>query len=182
MPKVMDKIVISPIFRFFAPSPEAHQGTKPKYHLVKGRDYLIKEKKPRHSVDIFIEAVKHGVPGLWITSTHPGEIRREHHLVRTPIIYLTVKRVREEITTSPRKLDRLITIVSNYFIRAPRRSVVHLDCFGELVGANGFERSIDFLTQLRNICRKNASNLIVQANPMMLTRGQLAAISKQITG
>ena len=61
------------------------------------------------------------------------------------------------------------------------RSVIFVDCFKVVVLANGYERAMGFLKELKKTCFENKSNLIVQIDPSELTIKQIAAIEKVIT-
>lgn len=172
--------VIPPISRFFVPAPEARLKMKLKYKLKEGGSYLIKEKKPGRGPKIFKDLTTHGTPGLWITTLHPRKIRGKYGLGNTPVLYLTQERVSSEATMLPERLDKVLGIISNYFFRMPRRSVVFVDCFKDLAETNGFEKAMDFLKEVAELCSRNNSNLIVQIDPSKFEKKQLAAIEKVI--
>jgi len=172
--------VLPPVSRFLIPLPEAEFRTKPKFKLKKGRSYLIKKKKFSQSLAVFMDQIKHGVFGLWITSLRPGQAER-YGVRRTPVLYLATERSRGEVTLPLSKLDKAIALVSNYILNIRgRRSVVFVDCFEELVAVNGFGRAMDFLKKMAEFCSKNNSNLIVQVDPSKLKKERLATIEKVI--
>ena len=103
--------------------------------------------------------------GLWITSSNPRRLRQEHGLAKTPILWLTSKRVRGEAAMRPGELDKVRSVVSGYLLRAQGRSVVFVDCFEELVTANGFERAMGFLVEIAGLCSRRNSNLLVRGDP-----------------
>ncbi len=172
--------ILPPITRFFVPAPEARLKMKLKYKLKEGGSYLIKEKKPERGPKIFKERVAHDAPGLWVTTLNPNKIREKYGLARTSLLYLTSERVSGEATVPPNRLDKAIGVISSYFFARPRRSVVFVDCFKELVVANGFEKAMDFLKKMVDLCSRNNSNLIVQIDPSKFTKEQLVAIEKVI--
>ncbi len=172
--------ILPPITRFFVPAPEARLKMKLKYKLKEGGSYLIKEKKPERGPKIFKERVAHDAPGLWVTTLNPNKIREKYGLARTSLLYLTSERVSGEATVPPNRLDKAIGVISSYFFARPRRSVVFVDCFKELVVANGFEEAMDFLKKMVDLCSRNNSNLIVQIDPSKFTKEQLVAIEKVI--
>lgn len=171
--------VIPPISRFFIPAPEARLRTKLKYKLKEGRSYLIKE--PERGPKIFRNQVMHDVPGLWLTTLHPNKIRERYGLARSSVLYLTPERVAGEAAEPPNRLDKATGVISNYFFARPRKSVVFVDCFKELVVTNGFEKALDFLNKLDKLCYENNSNLIVRIDPSKFTEKQLMVIEKVMT-
>ncbi len=172
--------VLSPIARFFIPAPEARLSTKPKHKLEEGRGYLIMEKEPNRSAKLFMDQTTHRIPGLWITSLHPKKAEK-YGLRRTPVLSLTTERFPGEVTLPPTKLDRAKALVENQLTRARGRSVVMVDCFKELVVANGFTRGMKFMKELTELCSHNNSNLIVQIDPSKFTKEQLVTIEAVIT-
>lgn len=173
--------IIPPITRFFIPAPEAELRVKPKYKLKEGQGYLIKEKEPARSLELFMDQTKHDVPGLWITSLHPKSVEK-YGLKRTPVLSLTSERIASEVTLSPDKLDRVEALVLDYLHRVPGRSVVLVDCFRELVVINGFKRALEFIQELGRICSENASNLIVRVDPEAFTKKQLTTVDRALGG
>lgn len=168
---------LPPLSRLFIPTPEAQRKTKLGSRLKPGRSYIV---KPDCAPAIFKDLVTHDIYGLWITTSHPRKIRKKYGLAKTPILYLTSGRVSGEAVAPPNRLDKAIGVVSNYFFARPRRSFVFVDCFKELTMINGFEKALDFLKGLAELCSQNNSNLIVQMDPSEFTKEQLAAIKKVI--
>lgn len=171
--------VLPPITRFFIPAPEAELRTKPKLKLEEGRNYLIKEEMPLHSRLIFIDLIKHGIPGLWITSLSVKKAKK-YGLRRTPTIFLVSERIKDETTLPPNRLDRGKALVLSYLGRVPGKSVVFVDCLKELIIVNGFEKTLDFIQYLGKICFEHNSNLIVRADPESFTKRQLAEIERAL--
>lgn len=170
--------IMPPISRFFVPSPEVRLKTKQRHELKEGSNYLIKQKGK--GPKIFRDLTMHGIPGLWLTTSHPRKIREEYGLARTPILYFTPERVRGEVTVHPNELNKAGDEVSLYLSRAFPRSVVFVDCLRELVFANEFEKAMDFLKETAGLCSRNNSNLIVQIDPTEFSKRQLAAIEKAV--
>ncbi len=154
--------VMPPVSRFFVPIPEGWSKRAPKYELEEGRVYLVEDGGLGSRV--LKEFVMHGVSGLWITSSNPRRLRQEHGLAKTPILWLTSKRVRGEAAMRPGELDKVRSVVSGYLLRAQGRSVVFVDCFEELVTANGFERAMGFLVEIAGLCSRRNSNLLVRGD------------------
>lgn len=173
-------LILPPITRFFVPAPEAYLRTKPKYRLEVGRAYLVKEKEADHSLRLFMDQVTHGIPGLWITSL-PSKKMVRYGLRKTLVLSITATRFPGEVTLPPTKLDSVKALVLNRFLYMRGRSVVMVDCFKELVVANGFERVMDFMKEMVKMFSQNNSNLIVRIDPDKYTKKQLVAIEKVVT-
>lgn len=170
--------IMPPISRFFVPAPEARLKTKQRYELEEGNSYLIKQKG--EGPKIFEDLTMHGISGLWLTFSHPRKIREEYGLARTPILYFTSERMEGEASVRPNELNKARGEVSLYLSKALLRSVVFVDCFKELIFANGFEKAMKFLKEITGLCSQNNSNLIVQIDPTEFSKGQMVAIEKAI--
>ncbi|MBM4237368.1 MAG: response regulator, partial [Euryarchaeota archaeon] len=59
------------------------------FDLRRGFGYVVKEKKPQKSFEIFVDQVMHNIQGLCISRQHPDIIRKEWGLEKTPIIWLS---------------------------------------------------------------------------------------------
>jgi archaellum biogenesis ATPase FlaH len=137
------------------------------------------ERKQWCGLTIFMDQINHGVPGLWITSLRPKQVTK-YSLRRTPVVYLTNEQIKGEVTLPLRRLDKVRDLVSSYLLRVRGKSVVLIDSFEELIAGDEFERKIEFLKEMVELCSKNNSNLIVQVDSNKLKNEQLAAIEKVI--
>lgn len=168
---------ISPVTRFLIPMPEARLTTNPKYKLSKGGNYMVEEREPNRIIEIFVDQITHGVPGLWVTSLHQNKIK-EHGLGRTPVVFISQKPVQGEVVLHPSDLNRVKEFVENTCSSAKEEVAVMIDCFEEFVAMNGFNRAIEFIQELGKICSKNVSKFIVRVNPDKLNEKQMAAMRK----
>jgi len=172
-------IAIPAVSRFFVPLPEVALSSKRKYRLAKGRSYLVEGAKHDDSFGIFLDQIAHGIPGFWITALRPKDVEK-HDLLRTPIIFISEHRISGEIVMPPKELERLKEFVENRLELVSSRSVVLLDCFYQLMVANGFRKALDFVAELGKICSRHSSNLIVQLNPRRFTGRQLKLVEEAL--
>lgn len=166
-----------PSVKFLLPLPEASLKTKLRYKLKGGGFYLTKERGLGSK--IFRDLITHDIPGIWLTTSRPNKIREKYGLARTPILCLTSEEVSGEVVAPPDRPDKIIDFIS-YYCMKPRRMVMLMDCFKELVEINGFEKALDFLSELEKMCSQKNSNLIVQIDPSKFEKKQLAAIERVI--
>jgi PAS domain S-box-containing protein len=134
--------------------------------LEPSRGYIIREKKPKKSFDIFCDLVTHGIPGFIISRQHPERIRRKYRLLKTPIIWLSRSRIKE--TLSPDDLHKLNYIMDN-FTKSCEESVILLDGVEYLITQSDFKSVVKFLQGLKDLVVLNNSRLIIPLYENTLT-------------
>ena len=159
------------------PSAEELVTTPQKYLLEKGLNYLVKDEKLDKNYEIFYDQITHGSSGLCITKLQPDKVRERYRIVKSPILWLTFK-TDVENTISPKDVDGTKSAISD-FVGKTEKPVILLDCFDQLMLANGFEKSINMLKEIKDICMKNNANLLVSINPEMFEKEQLSVIEKE---
>jgi len=113
---------------------------KPQLDFSEG--YLVLEKDPIRSFEIFLDLVTHGVPGLIISWEHPSKIQNKYQFKKTPIIWLS--RSKTEGTISPDSISKLIYI-SRDFAGKNEKSFILLDGIEYLISQTGFENVLIYL-------------------------------------
>jgi len=163
------KLVIEPVL-------EKSMDTEQKYDLDFGVSYLIKEKTPTRSYDIFKDFVSHGTFGLCITRSFPARIQKLFQLEKTPVVWLS-KKEGIESAISGSDLGGLVHAI-NEFVEKSEKSIVILDGLEYLVTINGFERTILYLHDLiENVMTRNTI-LIIPINAEALDITELALLER----
>ena len=158
------------------PLMETKAFNKKKYNLKKGWNYIIKERKIEKSYKIFQDQLIHDIQGLCITKLPPEQIRKKYNLKKTPIIWITFKE--SENTITPKKIDAIKLQILD-FTSKTKKSCILMDCFGEIIMVNGFEKTVYFLIQIKKICEENNSNLLISINPEMFEEKQILILEKE---
>jgi len=148
---------LPPVSKFFIPLPEANLKTKRRTRL--GHVYLCEDLE--EGARLFLDAVTHGIPGLWISARLPEDLRKRWKLSTTPILWITQKESREEVTAKPRELGRIMNIVKHYFLEGIPRAVLFLDCLSVLIRKNGMLSTLGMLKELKNTCERDHAALIL---------------------
>ncbi|MEM2839477.1 MAG: DUF835 domain-containing protein [Thermoplasmata archaeon] len=113
--------------------------------------------------------------GLVITRRHPVEVRIDHMIQTTPIIWLTSIPGRDNI--DPSKLSLLTDIIVN-FIEKSQNGVVIVDGIEYLITANDFGRVIRAVDRWSEVVMANYSKLIISVNPKAFDPKELALIER----
>ncbi|MFA5772525.1 MAG: DUF835 domain-containing protein [Thermoplasmata archaeon] len=151
--------------------------TPPEYSLKKGLSYMIKEEKLDKSYEIFHDQTTHGNAGLVLTKLPPEKVRERYHIIKSPILWLTFKEVENAI--SPKDMGVLKSTIAD-FIGKAENPVILLDCFDQIVVVNGFEKSIEILRGIKEICTKNNANILLSINPELFEKEQIVEMEKEL--
>jgi len=171
---------LPPLSRFFVPMPEDYLPSRVKYELTPRACCFVVEKEPRRSAEIFLDLVRHGIPGIWITSRDARGTRAKFGLRRTPVLILNKRRIRGEATLVVTKLSRAKAALKNYASAVFGRAVVFFDGFRGIVESNGFEEALEFSRWLRRFCREEGFYLIVRADPREFTPERVEVIKRAL--
>ncbi len=169
------------IYRFVPVNPVVEQKSREeaKHFLEKGQTYLINEEKPTKSNEIFLDMVNHGVNGLYLTRRNPDEVRQEHNLVRTPIIWLTHEKSSKE-NIDPRDLVQLSHTIKE-FIKKTDNSVVLLDGIEYLIIQNNTMEILKFIQNLKDAISLSHSRLIIPMDPSAVDNKDLHLLRREMS-
>jgi hypothetical protein len=148
---------LPPISKFFLPLPEANLKTRRRIRL--GRVYVCAGRED--GARLFMDAVTHGIPGLWVSEVVPEIIRKRWKLSATPILWITQRKRTEEVVARPDELERILNITRHYFLGGMPRAVLFIDCLPVLIRANGLPRTIGVVRELGRVCRGDNAALII---------------------
>lgn len=163
------RIIIEPIA-------EKSLVTEVQQWLEPSRGYIIWEKKPIKSFEIFCDLVTHGIPGFIISRQHPERIRRKFKLLKTPIIWLSRSKIKE--TLSPDDLHKLKYIMENFTKRC-EESVILLDGVEYLITQTDFKSVMKYLQGLKDLVVLNNSRLIIPLYENTLTNIEYSIFERE---
>lgn len=145
--------------------------------LRERKTYLFKEERPTKAYEKLKEALKHGFECLVVSKLEPKKVEERYGISKASIFWLTFKEA--ENTINPQKLWEVKGVAAE-FLRCSSRAIVLLDCFDQLMLANGFEKAESLLREVKDICIKNNTNLLLSVNPEMFDEKQLTTIEKEL--
>ena len=156
--------------------PEKTLKTEIKYWLEPAEGYIIVEKKPEKSFELFCDLVTHGIPGFVISRNHPDKIKRKYQLLKTPVLWLS--RLKMESTLHPDSFSKLIYVVQD-FTRKSEESVILLDGLEYLITQIDFNTVLVYLQELRDIIVMNNSRLIIPLHKDVLSLKEYSILEKE---
>jgi PAS domain S-box-containing protein len=163
------RLVIEPVL-------EVPTDAAQKYNLDMGVSYLIKEKEPIKSYDVFKDFVSHGTFGLVITKQHPSRIQRLYKLEKTPMVWLS-KNDDTESSIPGSNLGSLSHAITQ-FIEKSDKSVVILDGLEHLITINGFEKTIMYLYDIIEFVSLHNSVLIIPVHDEAIDKKEVAILER----
>lgn len=161
------------------PVSEVGVETEMEYQLEQGFIYIVEEEKPEKSFDVFLDSVKHGSPGLYISRQNPAWIKEKYQLEKTPNIWLTRTKIPEENCISPDELAKLYKTIENFILQADD-GVIFFEGLEYLVAQNGFPPVLKFIQSLNDEIMLHPSRLIVAVDPLTLDTKELHILRRDM--
>jgi hypothetical protein len=122
---------------------------------------------------LFIASVRHGLPGLLVTRTHPAAIRHRTGLKAVPVIWLA--RSPYEKSLRPERLDVLSNALRDYAEQSGR-SIALIEDLDYLITNAGHHQTLDFLGDLQRMARRSGMTLLLSSG--LLTHEERRDISR----
>jgi PAS domain S-box-containing protein len=160
------------------PVAEERLKTEVKHWLAAMEGYIIMEKRPRKSLEIFADLVTHGIPGFAISRTYPEKLKRKYRLSKTPMLWLS--RTGAKNTIGPDDLPKLSYIIED-FTRMSEESVVLLDGIEYLVTQTNFDVVLGYLQELKDTIVLNNSRLIIPLHGETLSTREFSILEREFT-
>ncbi len=152
--------------------------TELKHWLDTAECYIVTERTPKKSFEIFVDLVTHGVPGFIISRQFPEKVRKKYELRRTPVMWLS--RSEMENTLNPDDLHKLNYIIEG-FVRKNGGSVILLDGLEYLVTQNSFQAIMTCLYELKDIVVMNNSRLIIPLHKNAVALQEYSILEREFT-
>jgi hypothetical protein len=142
-----------------------------------GNVYLIEERRPRVSYELFDQAMSAGSAGLVVTRDFPKKVLSEKELSGCKVVWLT--NLPGEARINPTAIGILMGQIKS-FIEANRKSAIVLDGFEYMATVNTYDRMLQFMHQLRDVVVTNECYLFVPVDPRTLTPRELALLERSM--
>ncbi|MBU7029720.1 MAG: PAS domain S-box protein [Theionarchaea archaeon] len=152
--------------------------TELKHRLDPAECYIVPEKRPEKSVEIFCDLTTHGIPGFVISRMYPEKLRRKHNLVKTPMLWLSRSEKGDAI--SPDDLPKLKYIIGD-FTRKSTDSVILLDGAEYLMTQTSFITVLKFLQELKDMITLNNSRLIIPLHKDTIPLKEYSILERELT-
>ena len=152
--------------------------TEIKHSLNPMEGYIILEKKPEKSFEIFVDLVTHNISGFVVSREYPEKLREKYRLVKTPTLWLSKTEIKNAI--NPDDLSKLYYIIGE-FTKESEESVILLDGLEYLITHNDFDTVLKCLQELKDTMILHKSRLIIPAHKDILSPRELSMLEREFT-
>jgi len=145
---------------------------------MKGGFFLIEEKIPELSYEMFNNALAEDKAGLVFTRDFPNDIRRRYNLAGTyRMIWLT--HLVGESNCTPTSLGQILSKITT-FLDFNKNGVVVFDGTEYMIAQNSFERILHFIHQVRDITIMAHGTLIMPLDTRVLDVKETALLERNL--
>lgn len=142
-----------------------------------GNVYLVEERRPKVSYELFEHTLSSGCSGLVITRDFPKKLLTEKELDSCRIVWLT--NLVGEGRVNPTAIGIMMSQVRT-FIESQKRTTVIIDGLEYLVSLNTYDRMLQFMHQLRDVVVTNDCVLIVPVDPRTMSEREIALLERSM--
>ncbi len=142
-----------------------------------GNVYLVEERRPKVSYELFEHALSSGCSGLVITRDFPKRLMTEKELDSCRMVWLT--NLVGEGRINPTAIGILMSQV-RAFIESQKRTAIIVDGLEYLVSLNTYDRMLQFMHQLRDMVVTNDCVLIVPVDPRTMSEREIALLERNL--
>ena len=147
------------------------------WELKPGNVYLVEERRPRLSFEIFEQGLSSGCTGLVVTRELPKRIQHDRNIGGSRIVWLT--NLVGDGRINPTAIGILMSQVRS-FIEGGPRTIVLIDGLEYLISLNTYDRMLHFMHQLRDIVITNEAALVVPVDPRTLNEREMALLERSL--
>ncbi|HIH00715.1 TPA: DUF835 domain-containing protein [Thermoplasmata archaeon] len=147
------------------------------WELKPGNVYLVEERRPRLSFEIFEQGLSSGCVGMVITRELPKRIQHDRNIGGSRIVWLT--NLVGDGRINPTAIGILMSQVRS-FIEGNPRTIVLIDGLEYLISLNTYDRMLHFMHQLRDIVITNEAALVVPVDPRTLNEREMALLERSL--
>ncbi len=142
-----------------------------------GNVYLVEERRPKLSYELFEHALSSGCNGMIMTREFPKKLLTEKELDSCKLIWLT--NLVGDGRVNPTAIGILMSQVRSFIENQPK-SVVMIDGLEYMISLNTYDRMLQFMHQLRDLVVTNESILVVPMDPRTVTERELALLERNL--
>ena len=146
--------------------------------LQTGLGYVVYEKNPLKSIELFKDYVNRGEFGLMVSRKFPDQTRTRFDLQNVANVWLSTAEGSDN-WIDPCNLSKLHHMVTDFIRNAPV-SVVLFEGFEYLMVRNSFFTALKFIQSLMDEVALHRSRMILSINPLAYSGKELALIRREL--
>ncbi len=145
------------------------------FPVERGFVYLVKEKRPRVSFDMFNEAVRHDAKGMLVAREHPNRLRHSHDFEAEKLLWLTRRAGVDHI--DPTELS-LLNLKITKFVESMNKAVVLIEGVEYMITQNDFESVLRFVNHMHDFVLTHDCAVILVIDARVLSTRELALLER----
>jgi hypothetical protein len=146
--------------------------------LELGLGYVVYEKIPDTSIQLFQQHVDQGERGLLVSRKFPEHTKSKHNLSNVEYVWLSTAEG-ESNWIDPCNLSKLHHVITDFIRNAPV-SIILLEGFEYLMVRNSFLTALKFVQSIMDEVVLHQSHLILSINPDAFSKAELALIRREL--
>jgi hypothetical protein len=146
--------------------------------LELGLGYVVYEKIPDMSIQLFQQHVDQGERGLLVSRKFPEHTKSKHNLSNVEYVWLSTAEG-ESNWIDPCNLSKLHHVITDFIRNAPV-SIILLEGFEYLMVRNSFLTALKFVQSIMDEVVLHQSHLILSINPDAFSKAELALIRREL--
>lgn len=147
------------------------------WELKPGNVYLVEERRPRLSYEMFEHGLSSGCRGLVVTRELPCKLQSERDIGGSRVVWMT--NLVGDGRINPTAIGILMSQLRT-FIEGHERTIVLIDGMEYLISLNTYDRMLHFMHQLRDVVITNDAALVVPVDPRTLSERELALLERSL--
>jgi Na+/proline symporter len=147
--------------------------------LIPGTTYIIAEEKPKQSLELYGELVRHGMDGLCLSRYNPRMLADRYNVPADSVIWLTQKSEPGFRTVDPSNFPRLSSMISDFLDRASYPLIL-LEGMGYLITQSNYETVLRFVQSQRDEIALKSAIMLVHIDPLSLDTKELHRLGSEL--
>lgn len=158
-------------------APPAAKKEAPRYALVPGTTYLVKEERPELSYKVAEDALMHGFRVLCLTREYPEAIKDQYGLESAAFFWLTLDESRE-YAFPPTDLARIYSYCRT-FLGEGGNALLVLSGVEYLISQNNYTQVLKFIQLINDKVAVNRAVALVSVSPLALDPKELKTLERE---
>jgi hypothetical protein len=166
--------ISGPSIKWSRPIAETDEIKTGQLKLVKGETYIVDMGK---GFQVFKETLSYGLTGMAITRNNPEEVRQQHGLTKTSVIWLTESRA--ENSLDPSDVEN-INYTLDKFMSSTKNGVILFEGLEYLVTFLNFHKVIHLFQDLKDKVSLAGHTLIIPLNKSVIPKAKLGVLEREM--
>jgi hypothetical protein len=148
---------------------------KAEYLLDQGMSYIIEEREPNYSFELFLNLISHRLPGLCISRIHPNMLRERYRLRDSEVFWLS--KTLDKNALNPADIGLIVHTIKK-FLNIYNEGVVLLHGVANVITNNSLTTVVKALDDLCEAVMVRKARLIIPTDPAAFDKKEMALLSR----